>query len=119
MGVEETLPTWVVAVAAAATVLAAVAQAVRRAILPAWHGVRELARFHGDVVQGAHLAQRELAPDGGASLVDRVEYLWLETQEARRGVLVVDERLDELDRRMIRVEDELGTRPAEEGDGDT
>ena len=97
---EETLPRVVVAIAAASAAATSVAVAIRKVAIPMLRGLRELSRASSELVEGARLAREQLAPNGGSSLVDRVEFVWVEVQEARRRVELSDERVDALGRRV-------------------
>ena len=86
-------------IAAIAAALAAVGTAVKKAVLPMWKGLRSLAKSSQEIIEGAHLAKRELDVNSGKSIKDRVEHISSETQEAKR-------KADEAKRKAEKAEEE-------------
>ena len=94
----------VTAFAAAATAIAA---AVRRVAIPMLKGLRALARSHQDIVEGAQLARRELQPNHGSSMKDRIDQTWERAEEARKQAVEVDERVQAVDERVQAIEERV------------
>ena len=69
------IPEPVAWIAGVATAVAAVAAAVKKALVPVMQGLRELIRNGHEVVEGARVAKEQLSPNGGASLKDQVTSL--------------------------------------------
>ena len=49
-----------------------------------WQGLRSLARFNQEIIEGAQLAKRELEMNSGNSIKDKVDFVAGEAQAAKR-----------------------------------
>ena len=86
-------------IGAIAATLAAVGTAVKKAIIPMWKGLRSLARFNQEIIEGAQLAKRELEVNSGNSIKDKVDFVAGEAQDAKR-------KADEAKRKAEKAEEE-------------
>ncbi len=94
------MPEPVGVVGAVAATIVAVAAAIRKAVIPMFRGLQALARAHQDVIEGAQLARRELAPNHGGSIKDRVDATWEQAEAARAQAAAVAARVDRIERRV-------------------
>lgn len=100
------IPEPVTYVGSVAAAIAAIAAAVRKAVVPLIRGLHALARAQQDIIDGAQLAKRELSANHGTSIKDRIDQAARDADAARTKAARLEDKVERIEARVDEIADE-------------